>query len=128
MGSERGQASVEWTALIALVALALAGLIAFLPVVDGRSLGSYVAHAIVCAAKGGCGPSDDELEQAYGATDAALVRRFTPGIVYEPGTYTLPVDFRRCRSHQCSDAPDRAIDVGASKRTREPAAAFTHVV
>ena len=43
---------------------------------------------------------------AYGRDDAQLVRKFAPNIVYEPGTHTMPVDFRRCRSHHCSDAPD----------------------
>src|SRR5919202_2822132 len=86
MGSERGQASVEWTAVVAVVA-------------------------------------------AYGERDAALVRRFAPSIVYEPGTHTLPVDFRRCRSHRCSDAPDDpSLEVNRSTRTGTPAAAFTHVV
>ena len=110
----------------------LGALLAFVPAVDGRSLGSYVAHAFLCAVNGGCdadGPAGgDALARAYGERDAALVRRFAPNIVYERGTYTLPVDYRRCRLHRCSDAPDRPVDVGVSKRTHTPAAAFTHVV
>src|SRR3954470_13375266 len=105
MRSESGQASVEWTGVVCLVALALGAAVAFVPAIDGRSFGGLIAHAIVCAVKGGCGPSDDALLTAYSAADAKLVRRFAPNIVYEPGPHTLPIDFRRCRSHRCSDAP-----------------------
>ena len=54
MGSEHGQATVEWTGLVLLVAVALGALLALAPSVDGRSLGASVAHAITCAARGGC--------------------------------------------------------------------------
>ena len=129
MRAEGGQATVEWTGIVCLVALALGAAIAFLPAVDGRSLGGFLAHSIVCAVKGGCAGGDDPLRGAYGAADAELVRRYAPNIVYEPGTHTLPIDFRRCRSHRCSDAPDdQSLEVGRSTRTGTPAAAFTHVV
>jgi hypothetical protein len=129
MASERGQASVEWTAMVLLVALVLGAAVAVMPVIDGRSFGSYVAHAILCSARGDCDQGGDALRDAYGADDAALLRRFAPNIVYEPGTHTLPVDFRVCRSHHCSDAPDdQGLEVTRSTRGRVPAAAFTHVV
>ena len=131
MGSERGQATVEWVALVLCVALALGAVVAFVPLVDGRSLGGTLAHAILCAVRGGCRARDGDaaLAAAYGSGDAELVRRYAPNIVYEPGTYTLPVDWRRCRSHLCSDAPDRAdLDVHRSARSGAPATAFTHVV
>src|SRR3954454_19258314 len=129
MASETGQATSEWTAVLLLVALVLGAAVAFVPAVDGRSFGSYLAHAIVCAVRGGCGAGGAALATAYGASDAACVRRFAPNIVYEPGTHTLPVDFRRCRSHHCSDAPDDpTLDVSRSGRTGTPATAFTHVV
>src|SRR3954468_8924429 len=99
MAYERGQASVEWAGLLLLVALVLGALVALAPVVDGRSLGSSVAHAIVCGARGDCDRGNDALTDAYGVADAELLRKFAPNIVYEPGTHTLPVDFRRCRSH-----------------------------
>jgi hypothetical protein len=54
MDSERGQASVEWVALLLLVALGMGGLIAFAPQVDGRSLGGLLAHRITCAAARDC--------------------------------------------------------------------------
>ena len=128
MSSETGQATIEWTAVMLLVALALAAAVAFLPVVDGRSFGSFLAHSIVCAIRGGCDEGDRALAAAYGPADAALVRHFAPNIVYEPGTHTLPVDFRRCRSHHCSDAPDdQSLDTARSSRG-VPAAAFTHVL
>ena len=58
MRSERGQASVEWTGLLLLVALALGALVALAPGVEGRSLGATVAHRIACAAGGSCGVAD----------------------------------------------------------------------
>src|SRR3954451_9318077 len=125
---ERGQATIEWTAVVMLVALTLGAAVAFLPAVDGRSFGSFLAHAIVCAGRGGCYDGDRALATAYGPADAELVRRFAPNVVYEPGTHTLPVDFRSCRSHTCSDAPDDPwLDTARSNRG-VPAAAFTHVV
>jgi hypothetical protein len=129
MRGERGQATVEWTAVVLLVALALGALAAVVPVIDGRSFGSWLARQILCALSDRCGgDSEDPLRTAYGARDAALVRRFAPNIVYEPGTHTLPVDFRRCRSHRCSDAPDDpTLEVSRSTRTGTPAATFTHV-
>src|SRR3954465_13486236 len=129
MRSESGQASLEWTGVVCLVAPVLGGAVAFVPAVDGRSFGSVIAHSIVCAVKGGCDSGDDALRAAYGAADAELARRFAPNIVYEPGTHTLPIDFRRCRSHRCSDAPDdQSLEVSRSTRGGTPAAAFTHAV
>src|SRR3954453_17908246 len=129
MGSERGQASVEWTAAVLVVALALGAAIAVVPVVDGRSLGGWLGRQIVCAISDRCAHGEaDALESAYGRRDAALVRRFAPNIVYEPGERTLPIDFRRCQLPRCSDAPDDpSLDVARSD-SGTPATAFTHVV
>src|SRR5918912_3163967 len=128
MASERGQASVEWVAAVLCVALVLGAAGAGLGDVDGRSYGGWLAHTIVCAVRGGCDDDGDALVAAYGGSDAELVRRLAPSIVYEPGTYTLPVDFRQCREHRCSDAPDdRDLDASRS-RTGVRATAFTHVV
>jgi hypothetical protein len=127
MASERGRASVEWVAAVLCVALVLGAAGAGLGNVDGRSYGGWLGHTIVCAVRG-CDDGDDALVAAYGASDADLVRRLAPSIVYEPGTYTLPVDFRQCRDHHCSDAPDDPdLDALRSKRG-VPATAFTHVV
>ena len=54
MGSERGQATVEWTGLVLLLAVALGALMTLAPSVDRRSLGGSLAHTITCAARGGC--------------------------------------------------------------------------
>jgi len=114
---------------VLLVAVALGALATVGPRVDGRSFGGFLAHSITCAARGGCADGRDELVGVNGAEDAALLRRFAPGLVYEPGTYTLPVDPRECRSHDCADAPDDPdLDAHFSKRGRVPATAFTHVV
>ena len=128
MCCERGQASVEWTSLVLLVAVALGALVTLVPAVDGRSFGSYLAHSILCSMRGGCDAQEGGLARAYAADDATLLRRFAPNIVYEPGADSLPVDFRRCRSPDCAHAPDdRDLDAGRSD-TGVPAAAFTHVL
>jgi hypothetical protein len=113
---QRGQASLEWVGLVLLVCLACAAAVAAgAGTVDGRPFGAELARALVCAVRGGCASGDDELARAYGESDAALVRDYLPGLVYEPRTRTLPVDFRHCRSHRCSDAPDeRGLDVHRS--------------
>jgi hypothetical protein len=126
---ERGQASVEWVGLLLLVSVALSALVGFVPVADGRPLGAAIARALVCAVKRDCQTQDASLRRAYGERDALLVRQNTPNLVYEPGTFTLPVDYRRCRSHRCSDAPDdRDLDASRSARGGVQATAFTHVV
>src|SRR5437764_1069916 len=128
MCCERGQASVEWTGVVLLVALAFGALLTVVPAVDGRSFGSYLAHSILCSVRGGCASADRGLAQAYGAADDALLRRFAPNIVYEPGTDSLPVDFRRCRSPDCAHAPDdRDLDASRSD-TGVEAAAFTRLL
>jgi hypothetical protein len=126
---ERGQASVEWIGLLLLVSLALAAALAFVPALDGRPLGASIARALVCAVKGDCRVEGVALRRAYGERGAALVRAHAPNLVYEPGTLTLPVDYRQCRSHRCSDAPDgRDLDVHRSARGGRQATAFTRVV
>jgi hypothetical protein len=126
--SERGQAALEWVGLVLLVALACgAAIAAGAGAIDGRPLGAELARALVCAARGDCDGEDDALRDAYGERDAALVREFLPNLVYEPRTRTLPVDFRDCRSHRCSDAPDEeGLDVHRTRRA--DATVFTHVV
>ena len=128
MRAQSGQTTVEWTGIVLLVALALGAVLAVAPRVDGRSFGGFLAHSVVCAARGSCDEGASGLERAYGEADADLLLRYAPGLVYEPGTYTLPVDPRECRDHRCADAPDdRDLDVHFSKRGRVPATAFTHV-
>ena len=95
---------------------------------DGRPFGAELARAFVCAVRGGCDAGDDALREAYGEDDAALVRAYAPNMVYEPRTRTLPVDFRTCRSHRCSDARDeQGLDVHRSSRGRR-ATVFTRLI
>src|SRR3954468_19307305 len=129
MDRERGQAAVEWIALLLLVSLALAAALTFVPAVGGRPLGAAIVRVLVCAVRQDCRADGAALRSAYGARDAELVRRHAPNIAYERGTLSLPVDYRRCRSHRCSDAPDdRDLDVHRSARGGSRATAFTHVI
>jgi hypothetical protein len=125
MAGERGAATVEWTALVLVVALALGAGAA-----GAAALGAPgLARTLRCAVLAGCRGEDRALEAAYGADVAAHVRAYAPGIVYEPGTLVLPVDFRRCRAHRCADAPDaRGRDVWMSQRGGSRATVFTHAV
>ena len=129
MRGECGQASLEWVGAVLCVTVALGAAAAVAGDVDGRSYGGWLARSVVCAVRGGCAAERDAMVAAYGPRDAELVRRYVPSLVYEPGTHTLPVDFRTCRSHRCSDAPDdRDLDVHRSTRGAHRATAFTHVV
>ena len=99
---ERGQATVEWLALVLLVVGALAVVaVAATPRV----------RAVVASLPRGDPP--DPLAGAYGTDTAVLVRRWAPGLVYERGGHEVPVDPRRCRERRCA---------------RQGATLFTHVV
>jgi hypothetical protein len=128
---ERGQATMEWVGLVLLAAVALGLAATQVALVDGRSLGGAVSHRIVCAVRGSaCSDArdDHQLVRAYGASDASLVRRFAPDIVYEPGEREVPVDFRRCRDPACARVPDdRQLDVHLTDRGRR-VTVFTRVV
>jgi hypothetical protein len=125
---ERGQATLEWTGLVLLCALALGALGAASAAVDGVSFGGALAHRLVCAVKGGCDDGDAQLAREYGERDAELVRSLAPDIVYEPGEPSLPVDFRDCRSPTCAAADDhRELDAHRTHAGRR-ATVFTHVV
>jgi hypothetical protein len=128
MREQRGQASLEWVALVMLAALTFGALLTSLTAIDGRSLGGALAHRLTCAVKGGCDDGDDQLLEAYGADDADLVRRYLPGLVFEPGERQLPVDWRSCRSVRCArTADDRDLDVHHSE-SGQPATVFTRVL
>src|SRR5215210_7868432 len=125
MGSgERGQASVEWTAVVLVVAIVLGGATYTLAALDAPVIGRLLRCAILLGCERG---EDAELQAAYGADGAALARAYAPSIAYEPRTLTLPVDFRTCRSHRCSDAADSAAEVWRSRAGRR-ATVFTHMV
>jgi hypothetical protein len=128
MRSERGQASVEWVALLLVSGLVLGGLLSAVHVVDGRSLPAALTHRFVCAAKGGCEDGDGDLRRVYGARDAELVRRHLQGLVFEPGERQLPIDWSACRTVACATAPDdRDLDVHRSEAGL-PATVFTRLL
>jgi hypothetical protein len=128
MQGEGGQATVEWAGILLILSLALGGLAAIAPPVDGRSYGGFLAHRVFCAVRGGCNDGDAALADAYGERDAALVRAHAPNLVYEPGERQLPVDYRRCRRTGCADAPDdRDLDAHRTL-SGERATVFTRVI
>jgi hypothetical protein len=51
MRSECGQATIEWTGLLLLIALALVALSHLAPQADGRELGTSLAHSVTATAK-----------------------------------------------------------------------------
>ena len=125
---ERGQAAIEWTGLVLLVAVAVGALPLLAPDVDGRSFGGFLAHRIVCAVEGGCRDGDAALARAYGKRDAELVRRHAPNLVYEHGERSLPVDYRRCRERRCAHAPeDHDLDAHRTE-SGERATVFARVL
>jgi hypothetical protein len=54
MGSERGQATVEWIGILLVVAIALAAVARLAERDDHRGLPIALAHAVTCAARDGC--------------------------------------------------------------------------
>ena len=128
MSAERGQASVEFVALVLGCCLAFGALLALRRDFDGREAGGFLARHLVCPVTGRCDSDEERLAAAYGRRDAARVRALAPNLVYEPGERELPVDWRECRRVRCAVAPDdRALDAHiAAGRSR--ATAFTHVI
>jgi hypothetical protein len=124
---ERGQGTVEWVALLGMVALLLVGLIAAGVRVPGAELARVIASRILCAAAlaDHCG-DEPTLIATYGTEVGKLVRRHMPTILFEQGSRALPVDFRRCRDTGCGDGSARGLvhqtDAGL------PVTAFVHVV
>lgn len=127
MASERGQGTVEWVALVALVSLAILTLVAAGVRVPGATLARAVADRILCAASlaNGCG-DEPELIAAYGTEVGGLVRQQMPMLVFERGSHAVPVDFRRCRSSECGDAVGEGLIDGTEEGL--PVTAFVHVV
>jgi hypothetical protein len=127
MKSERGQGTVEWVGLVAVVALLLVALVAVGARVPGAGLARAVASRILCAASlaDGCG-DEPTLIAAYGTEVGKLVRRHMPTLLFERGARALPVDFRRCSDVACGDGTPRGLvhrtDTGMH------VTAFVHVV
>lgn len=126
-GNERGQGTVEWVGLVAVVTLSLVALIAAGVRVPGTALAREVASRMLCAVTmaDGCG-DEPTLIAAYGSEVGRLVRRHMPTMLFEQGSRAMPVDFRRCRNVRCGDGAAR----GLVHRTDAdlPVTAFVHVV
>jgi hypothetical protein len=127
--TQRGQATVEFVALVLLCCLALGALFALTGGFDGRAYAGFVARHVLCAASGRCKADERRLAAAYGERDAATVRALAPNLVYEAGERQLPVDWRRCRRPRCAEAPDdRTLDAHLADAVRQRATAFTHLI
>jgi hypothetical protein len=124
---ERGQGTVEWVGLVALVALLLVALVGVGARVPGTTLARALASRMLCAVAMGDGCGDEPaLIAAYGSDVGKLVRRHMPTILFERGSRAMPVDFRRCREVVCGDGTARGLvhetDAGL------PVTAFVHVI
>ena len=132
MNRERGQASVEFVALVSLCCLGFGALLVLRGRFDGRDAGGFLARHVVCAVTGRCDRDEERLVAAYGERTASAVRALAPNLVYEPGERELPVDWRQCRRVSCSVAPDDpALDTHVTAGrggTASRATAFTHVI
>jgi hypothetical protein len=124
---ERGQVTVEWVGLVAVIALMLVGLVGAGVRVPGTELARALASRMLCAVAMAdrCG-DEPTLIAVYGSEVGKLVRRHMPTILFERGSRALPVDFRRCRRDDCADGSARGLvhesDAGL------PVTAFVHVV
>jgi hypothetical protein len=127
VATERGQGTVEYTALVFLVALALVGLVAAGARLPSLDLVRDVAARSLCAASlaDRCG-DEPALIAAYGSEVGGLVREHMPALLFERGSKAVPVDFRRCRDTACGNGSEH----GYVKRTDSglPVSAFVHVV
>lgn len=122
--AERGQATIEWTTVVLLVALALGGAVFIAGQGVSRGFGRSIFDSIVCAAFDRC---PGALEDAYGDELARTVREYAPNILYEHNSAELPVDFRRCRDVDCSNGSDRPSGIDSSELGL-PVTAFTRVI
>ena len=130
IAGERGQATVEWVALLLCVSLLVALFAALVGLaLPGVALAESIGARIVCAVglSGSCeAAASPDLALAYGAEVAAQVADHAPTIHYEDGMLDLPIDYRDCRRNVCAAGAPR----GAVSRTASglPAASFVHVV
>jgi hypothetical protein len=124
---ERGQGTVEWVGVVAVVALLLAVLVTAGVQVPGAKLARAVASRILCAAAlaDRCG-DEPALIAAYGFEVGKLAREHMPTMLFEQGSRAMPMDFRRCRETACGDGSARGLvnrtDAGL------PVTAFVHVI
>ena len=125
---QRGQACVEFVAVVCLTCLALGALLGLVPAADGRAVGGFLVRHFSCAVSGRCDAEQRRLGEAYGERDASRVRALAPHLVYEGGERQLPVDWRECRDARCASAPDdRGLDAHLTDAGHR-ATAFTRVI
>ena len=86
MGSERGQASVEWIVVIAVVAISLGAMARLAPRDEDHALAATLAHSVTCAAHDGCRHarvvgirSEKRTESRPPHTDAFIAPPLVPG-------------------------------------------------
>ncbi len=127
MASERGQGTVEWVGLLALVSLVFMALVVLGAAIPGAPLARSIAEKILCAASlaDGCG-DEPALIASYGEEVGKLVRRHMPTIGFEDGSKALPVDWRRCRMTECGDGRKHGLVHRSDQHL--PVTAFVHVV
>jgi hypothetical protein len=126
--AERGQSTVEWTALILLVSLALSILAAVVGIgIPGAALADAIASRLVCAVGlSECSPEESRLASVYGSELTSLIGEHAPEIRYEDGMRAVPVDYRRCRDDACADGAEHG-DVSRSL-AGERTTAFLHAI
>lgn len=125
--AQRGQSTVEWVGLLAVVSLLFVALVAVGVRVPGAALARAIASKILCAAAlaDRCG-DEPVLIAAYGSEVGRLVPEHMPSLLFERGSRAMPVDFRRCRRSACGDGPEQGL-VRRSNRGL-PVTAFVHVI
>jgi hypothetical protein len=128
VSAQRGQATLEFVALVLLCSLAFSALFDLGRGFDGRAFGGFLTRHVVCAVSDRCDEDERRLVEAYGERDAATVRALAPNLVYEPGDPELPVDWRRCRRPACAAAPDDPTLDAHATDGRSRATAFTRVI
>ena len=107
---EKGQGTVEWVGLLAVIALLFLAMVAAGARVPGEGLARAVASRLLCAVALAeqCG-DEPTLIATYGDEVGRLVKRHAPALLMERGSRALPVDFRRCREPACADGSDRGL-------------------
>ncbi len=127
LAAERGQGTVEWVGLVALVAVTVTALASFAGLVPGTALVHSISRSLLCAASlsSAC-LGEGSLDGTYGAEVAAQVRANAPDLLFGPDLLGLPVDFRACRSPACADAP--GTGVATESTAGEKVTLFTRVI
>jgi len=127
---ERGQSTIEWTALLLIVALALAFVASLAGLgLPGAALARSIADKIVCVVSGSdeCAAGMSDLALAYGPEVAAAISEHVPDLMYEEGMREVPVDFRECREDACAEVGSPVGAVGRSAAGNR-ATAFVRVI